>query len=48
MNSIEEREQNLYNATDTLAQFYDEIESFMDLLFSNMERLGFWNRRNCC
>lgn len=41
MSSIEEREQNLYNATATLAQFYDEIESFMDLLFGSMERLGF-------
>jgi hypothetical protein len=41
MNDIEEREQNLFNATDTLAQFYDEIESFMDLLFGCMERLGF-------
>jgi len=33
MSTIDEREQNLHNATDTLAQFYDEIESFMDLLF---------------
>ncbi len=41
MNEIETREQNLFNATDTLAQFYDEIESFMDILFGSMERLGF-------
>jgi hypothetical protein len=39
--SIEEREKNLYNATDTLAQFYDEIESFMDILSGKMERLGY-------
>jgi hypothetical protein len=41
MTSIEERETNLYNATDTLAQFYDEIESFMGILSSKMERLGY-------
>jgi hypothetical protein len=41
MNSIEEREKNLHNATDTLAQFYDEIESFMGILSGRMERLGF-------
>lgn len=41
MSSIEEREQNLFNATATLAQFYDEIEGFMDLLFGSMERAGF-------
>ncbi len=41
MKSIEEREKNLFNATDTLAQFYDEIESFLDILFSSMERLGY-------
>jgi len=41
MSGIEEREKNLYNATDTLAQFYDEIESFMDILSGSMERLGF-------
>ena len=41
MTSIEERETNLYNATDTLAQFYDEIESFMGILSGRMERLGY-------
>jgi hypothetical protein len=41
MKSIEEREQNLFNATDTLAQFYDEIESFLDILYGCMERAGF-------
>jgi hypothetical protein len=41
MTSIEEREKNLYNATDTLAQFYDEIESFMGILSGKMERLGY-------
>ena len=41
MTSIEERETNLYNATDTLAQFYDEIESFMGILSGKMERLGY-------
>lgn len=41
MKSIEEREQNLFNATDTLAQFYEEIESFLGILFSSLERAGF-------
>ncbi len=41
MNSMSEREQNLFNATDVLAQFYDEIESFMDILFGSMGRLGY-------
>lgn len=41
MQSIDEREKNLFNATDTLAQFYDEIESFLDILFGSMERLGY-------
>ena len=41
MTSVEEREKNLFNATDTLAQFYDEIESFMGILSGKMERLGF-------
>jgi hypothetical protein len=41
MTSIEEREKNLCNATDTLAQFYDEIESFMDILSGKMERRGY-------
>jgi len=39
--SIEEREQNLFNALDTLAQFYDEIESFLGILYGYMERAGF-------
>ena len=38
MKSIEEREKNLFNATDTIAQFYDEIESFLDILFGKMGR----------
>ena len=41
MLSIEEREQNLFNATDTLAQFYDEIETFLAILFGHMERAGY-------
>lgn len=41
MQSIDDREKNLFNATDTVAQFYDEIESFLDILFSSMERLGY-------
>jgi hypothetical protein len=39
--SVEEREKNLFNATDTLAQFYDEIESFTDILSGKMERKGY-------
>lgn len=41
MKSLEEREQNLFNATETMAQFYDEIESFLSILYSSMEREGF-------
>lgn len=41
MKSLEEREQNLFNATETMAQFYDEIESFLSILYSCMEREGF-------
>ena len=41
MSSIEEREQNLFNATDTMAQFYDEIETFLAILFGHMERAGY-------
>ncbi len=41
MLSIEEREQNLFNATDTLAQFYDKIETFLAILFGHMERAGY-------
>jgi len=41
MTTLEDKEQNLFNATDTLAQFYDEIESFLDILYSNMERAGY-------
>lgn len=41
MKSIADRETNLFNATDTLAQFYDEIETFLDILFSSMERMGY-------
>lgn len=41
MKSLEQREQNLFNATETMAQFYDEIESFLSILYSSMERKGF-------
>ena len=41
MATIDEKERNLFNATETLGQFYDEIESFLDILYSNMERAGF-------
>lgn len=41
MATIEQKERNLFNATETLGQFYDEIESFLDILYSNMERAGF-------
>lgn len=41
MKNLKERETNLFNATDTLAQFYDEIESFFSILFNNMERSGY-------
>lgn len=41
MKSIEQREQNLFNAIETMAQFYDEIESFLSIFYSSMEREGF-------
>jgi len=41
MKTIEEREQNLFNATETMTQFYDEIESLLSILFTEMERAGF-------
>lgn len=41
MSTLREREQNLFNATETMAQFYDEIESFLTILYGNMERGGF-------
>ena len=41
MRSIDEREQNLFNATDTLAQFYGEIETFMSIYFNYMEKKGY-------
>lgn len=41
MASIDEKERNLFNATETLGQFYDEIESFLGILYSQMERVGF-------
>ena len=41
MNTLEHREQNLFNATETMAQFYDEIESFLSILYGSMERAGF-------
>ena len=41
MKSIGDREQNLFNAIDTLAQFYDEIDSFMDILFREMGKAGY-------
>jgi hypothetical protein len=41
MASIEDRETNLYNATDTLAQFYGELESFMGILSDKLKQEGF-------
>jgi hypothetical protein len=41
MATLEDRQQNLFNATETLAQFYDEIETFLDILYSHMEREGY-------
>jgi len=41
MRTTDQRERNLFNATDTMTQFYDEIESFMEILFRNMERQGY-------
>lgn len=41
MRTIQERERNLFNAIDTLAQFYDEIESFFNILQARMEREGY-------
>lgn len=41
MATIDEKDRNLFNATETLGQFYDEIESFLDILYSSMERAGF-------
>ena len=41
MATIDEKEQNLFNATETLGQFYEETESFLDILYSNMERMGY-------
>jgi hypothetical protein len=40
MISIDDKERNLFNATEILAQFYDEIESFLSILFSQMGRAG--------
>ena len=42
MSTLQEREQNLLNATETMAQFYDEIENFLTILRSEMERKGFF------
>lgn len=39
--TIDEREQNLYRATDALAQFYGEIESFLNILFTCMTEHGY-------
>jgi len=41
MATIDQKEQNLFNATETLGQFYDEIENFLAILYSDMERAGF-------
>lgn len=41
MATIDDKERNLFNATETMGQFYDEIESFLDILYSNMARAGF-------
>ncbi len=44
MAKIQDREQNLFNAMDTLAQFYDEIETFLSILMSQMERSGYTSK----
>ncbi len=44
MKSIDEREVNLFNATETLGRFYEEIEAFLDIAYSNMKRLGFTDK----
>jgi len=41
MSTNKQCEQNLFNATETMAQFYDEIESFLSILYGFMEREGF-------
>jgi len=41
MSKLADREQNLFNATETLAQFYDEIESFFSILYRHMQAYGF-------
>lgn len=41
MKTIDEKEQNLFNATDTLAQFYGEIETFMSIFTNCMEKNGY-------
>ncbi len=41
MPNIGENEKNLFNAMEVLGQFYDEIEGFLNILYSNMERAGF-------
>jgi len=41
MLSIDDREQNLFRATETMAQFYDEIESFLQILRDSMAKADF-------
>jgi hypothetical protein len=41
MTQLSEKEANLFNATDTLAQFYEEIESFLSILQREMAKLEF-------
>src|SRR5687767_324721 len=41
MLSIDEREQNLFRATAAMAQFYEEVESFLRILKDRMEEKEF-------
>lgn len=41
MTSGEAKELNLFNATDTMAQFYEEIESFLSIMHREMEKLEY-------
>ena len=44
MKSSQEIEQNLFNATELIAQFYEEIESFLNILYKYMTTHGFIGR----
>lgn len=50
MLSIDEREQNLFRATAAMAQFYEEVESFLRILKERMEEKEFgsvtWRMRS--